>query len=255
VDVVKGTVAMDAVKEMTTLALEQQQQRDSALNLADMSLTTTRRELQSRCAQCKVLLEYEAAELGTTKFDDLPVKDQEELHVKAAEWHISYVFLGQSGKQNNKLKDDLKNDFTKNEDCHTKNMQEVLHLLANYTKSAIVTTTTTSEGSAFAQRGGNGGNGSEYSKKWWEDKDCYYCNKKGHPATHCPKKAKDTKKKEAKKKAEVAAKNDDDKSCSSKSSKSSSLNKLSRDTGKLEKTVHSDPELDCRVRKGRFRPI
>jgi hypothetical protein len=30
-----------------------------------------------------------------------------------------------------------------------------------------------------------------YDKKYWNDKECYKCHKKGHPATHCPKKHSD----------------------------------------------------------------
>jgi hypothetical protein len=57
---------------------------------------------------------------------------------------------------------------------------------------------THSEGTSFAQKGGRGGgnrsrsgNGkgrdsSTYGKKYWNDKDCYKCHKKGHPAMHCP---------------------------------------------------------------------
>jgi hypothetical protein len=61
------------------------------------------------------------------------------------------------------------------------------------------------EGTSFAQRsgrgggkGGNGGNGngktydpSNYDINYWKDKECYKYHKKGHPATHFPKKSND----------------------------------------------------------------
>jgi hypothetical protein len=35
---------------------------------------------------------------------------------------------------------------------------------------------------------GKGQDSSTYDKKYWKDKECYKCHKKGHPASHCPKK-------------------------------------------------------------------
>jgi hypothetical protein len=67
----------------------------------------------------------------------------------------------------------------------------------------MVAKVTHSEGTSFAQKGGRGcgnrsssGNGkgrdsSTYDKKYWNYKECYKCHKKGHPATHSPKKPSD----------------------------------------------------------------
>jgi hypothetical protein len=71
--------------------------------------------------QHKVLLEHVAAELGTTKFDDLPTDEQKEVRETAEERYLSYVFLSQSGKQHNKLKVDLQNGFTTGDDRYPKN--------------------------------------------------------------------------------------------------------------------------------------
>ena len=62
--------------------------------------------------QHKVLLEYVAAELGVTKFDDLSEKIQKDVCAQAEEQYLAYVFLCQSGKQHNKLRMDLQNEFT-----------------------------------------------------------------------------------------------------------------------------------------------
>jgi hypothetical protein len=70
-----------------------------------------------------------AAKDGTTKFKDLSNTDQEEVCTKAKERYISYVFLQQSGKQHNKLKVDLQNNFTTGDDRYHKNHQQTLHLL------------------------------------------------------------------------------------------------------------------------------
>jgi hypothetical protein len=57
---------------------------------------------------------------------------------------------------------------------------------------------------------------STYDKKYWKEKECYKCHKKGHPATHCPKKPSD----------------DDDRSTASAAS---SVNKLKKDLKSIKK--------------------
>ena len=102
--------------------------------------------------QHQMLLEHVAAETGTVNFNDLPQADQEEVRAKAEERYLSYVFLRQSGKQHNKLKVDLQNDFTTGDDRYPKNRQSTLHLLDKCSKTAIVNATSSSEGTAFVQR-------------------------------------------------------------------------------------------------------
>jgi hypothetical protein len=67
----------------------------------------------------------------------------------------------------------------------------------------VVAKVTHSEGTSFAQMGGSGGgnqrssgngrgrNSRTYDKKYCNDKECYKCHKKGHPATYCLKKPTD----------------------------------------------------------------
>jgi hypothetical protein len=97
---------------------------------------------------------------------------------------------------------DLRNDFTTGNNRYPKNCHQTLHLLDKYSRT-VVARVTQSEGTSFVQRSGRGGgrgggrgsngNGkshdsSAYDKKYWKDRECYKCHKKGHPATHCPKK-------------------------------------------------------------------
>jgi hypothetical protein len=95
---------------------------------------------------------------------------------------------------------DLQNDFTTGDNRYPKNRQQTLHLLDKYSKT-VVARVTQSEGNSFSKRGGRGsgyGNNNEsstYAKKWWKSKECYRCQKKGHPVTHCPKSDKDNGKK------------------------------------------------------------
>jgi hypothetical protein len=92
----------------------------------------------------------------------------------------------------------------------------------------VVAKVTHSEGTSFAQKGGRGGgnrsssvnvkgrDSSTYDKKYWNDKECYKCHKKGHPATHFPKKPSD----------------DDDRSTASAAS---SVKKLKKDLKSIKK--------------------
>jgi hypothetical protein len=145
----------------------------------------------------------------------------------AEERYVSYAFLRQSGTQHGNLKVDLQNDFTTGGNRYPKNHQQTLHLLDKYSKT-VVAKVTHSEGTSFTQKGGrDGGNrsssgnkkgrdSSTYDKKYWNDKECYKCLKKGHPATHCPKKPSD---------------NDD---CSTASA-ASSVKKLKKDLKSIKK--------------------
>jgi hypothetical protein len=121
----------------------------------------------------------------------------------------------------------LQNDFTTGDNRYPKNHQQTLQLLDKYSKT-VVAKVTHSEGTSFAQKGGRGGgnrsssgngkgrNSSTYDKKYWNDKECYKCHNKGHPATHCPKKSSD----------------DDDRSTASAAS---SIKKLKKDLKSIKK--------------------
>jgi hypothetical protein len=122
---------------------------------------------------------------------------------------------------------DLQNDFTTGDNHYPKNCQHTLHLLDKYSKT-VIAKVTQSEGTSLAQKGGrsggnqsSSGNGkgrdsSTYDKKYWNDKECYKCQTKGHPETHCPKKPSD----------------DDDRSTASAAS---SVKKIKKDLKSIKK--------------------
>jgi hypothetical protein len=175
----------------------------------------------------KVLLEYVAEESYTRAFTDLGPVEQQLVRDYAEEWYISYAFLRQSETQHGKLKVVLQNNFTTGNNRYPKNLQQTLHLLDKYSKT-VVAKVTRSECTSFAQKSGRGGgnqsssgNGkgldsSTYDKKYCNDKECYKYHKKGHPATHCPKKP------------------SDDGDCSTASA-ASSVNKLKKDLNSINK--------------------
>jgi hypothetical protein len=144
--------------------------------------------------QHKVLLDYVAQESCTKSFEGLGVAEQKLVRDDAEERYVSYDFLQQSGIQHGNLKVDLQNDFTTGDNRYPKNRQQTLYLFDKYSKT-VIPKMTQSEGASFAQKGGRGsgrinnGNGkghesSTYDKKYWKYKECYKCQKMGHPATH-----------------------------------------------------------------------
>jgi hypothetical protein len=70
--------------------------------------------------QHTVLLEHVAQESGTT-FTAQTAVEQKATREKAKERYLSYVFLRQSGKQHQKLRINLQNDFTTGDDRYSKN--------------------------------------------------------------------------------------------------------------------------------------
>jgi hypothetical protein len=105
--------------------------------------------------QHKVLLDYVSQESYTKSFEGLKVAEQKLVRDGAEEWYVSYAFLRQSGMQHGNIKVDLQNDFTTGDNRYTKNRQQTLHLLDNYSKT-VVLKVTQSEGTSFAQKGGRG---------------------------------------------------------------------------------------------------
>ena len=61
--------------------------------------------------QHKVLLKYVPQETNI-KYDEMSTEEQEDVKYNSEERYLSYAFLRQSGKQHNKLKTDLQNNFT-----------------------------------------------------------------------------------------------------------------------------------------------
>ena len=185
----------------------------------------------------KVLLNHTAKEKYKKDYVTLTPDEAKDTIEMSEKEYLSHIFLRQSGKQHNKLRQDLRNEYTTGNDWNPKNRQEVLHLLDKYSKSAVIASTA-NEGSSFAQRGGeaNGANtgggrgdgrfGKSYDVQYWKAKQCYNCNKKGHPSSHCPDK---------KTQAKPKSNDDDNKSVSSKNSKAS-IAKLQKDFKKTKKS-------------------
>ena len=99
----------------------------------------------------KFLLKYVAQE-SNIKYDEMSTEEQEDFKKNSEEIYLSYVFLRQSGKQHNKLNNDLKNNFKTSDERMPKKRQMTRHLLDNFTKNPVVSQPT-SGGVAFSQKG------------------------------------------------------------------------------------------------------
>ncbi len=122
--------------------------------------------------------------------------EQEAVRVSARERFLSYAFIKTSNSKNNKIKDNLLDDYTKMSDNYPQTRSQALMLMDHYSKTP--TAITTLEGTAFAWSDKKKKNGGDKDKKfeapkdpkdfdmeWWKDKECYRCGKKGHPASAC----------------------------------------------------------------------
>jgi hypothetical protein len=157
---------------------------------------------------------------------DLGSAEQRVVRSDAEERYVSHAFLRKSGNQHGNLKVDLQNDFTSGDNRYPKNHQKTLHLLYKYSNTAVAKVTQ-SEGTSFAQMSGRGGGRSgrsgkgkrhdNFDKEYWKDKNCYTCDKKGHPVNKRPKKSN----------------NDDDEK--SVASAASSVKKLKKDFKSMKK--------------------
>ncbi len=186
----------------------------------------------------KALQEFEASEKNpNVELKDMTPDDQNKMKEVAHEALLSYLMLLNSGKQHDKLRMDLKNDFTTGNNRYPKTRQQVLHLLDRYTKSTVVKPGV-SEGASFAQHSfaqQQDQSKRPYDTVYWKDKECYNCGKLGHPANHCRSKpsgnakpkGKDTKGKKG---------GQDDKSVSSKTSTADSIKNLSKQMSGMKKT-------------------
>ena len=74
-------------------------------------------------------LEHVAKEIYKQAYKSLSDADQIEVREDNEEIYLAHIFLRQSGKQHNKLRTDLSNDYGIGVDRYPKTRQATLHLL------------------------------------------------------------------------------------------------------------------------------
>ena len=76
------------------------------------------------------------------EYDEFSSDEKLEVIKDTQERYILYIFLRKSGKQHNKFKVDLQNDFTIGDDRYPNNRQGNLILLEKWTKFSLIQQTT-----------------------------------------------------------------------------------------------------------------
>jgi hypothetical protein len=185
--------------------------------------------------QHKVLLEYVAMELHHQAFDTLGATEQQAVREDAEERYISFAFLSQSAQQHGKLKEGLKDDYTKGVNQYPKTRQQTLHLLDNHSKTSTPKPTP-SEGTSFAQKDNKG-------DKRKGDKD----DKDTDPKAHRARKGKGKQKQKPLSDEEARMDDDDDNDEESRSSNESrSSQQASRSSQARSKKVAKDMQKDMK---------
>ncbi len=135
-----------------------------------------------------VLLNLVAKGKHQSDFASLSEDQKKEVKEVQHEEYLTYILLRQSGPQHSPMIHHLNNSFITGPDRYPQTRQDCLYLFDMFSKSNVVAHTAQAQASSFAQRGGDGRVGNSYDKQFWKNKQCYTCNKKGHPASCCPEK-------------------------------------------------------------------
>ena len=77
----------------------------------------------------QVLMEWTLQDLHKQAFSTLQDAEKEDIRADAAEWYLSYIFLRQSSKSSEKLKNNLSDNYTTEENKSPATRQETFHYL------------------------------------------------------------------------------------------------------------------------------
>jgi hypothetical protein len=138
--------------------------------------------------------EYCSQVAHSKSYNKLTLEKQESVTGIAKERLLAYALLRMSSNNNDKIKLDLFDDFTKGNNNYPETRQLTLLMLDKYTKKPMAITA--SEGTAFVPKGkksrvakkANNNDREkllEYNKEYFKDKMCFRCGKKGHPKSTC----------------------------------------------------------------------
>ena len=142
------------------------------------------------------------------------------------------------------LKNNLLEAFIARRDEYPETRSDAIALLNKYDERKPPPTMAASKGTAFAQKGQKAKKKSDEKKKdeskddksktdkdFWKDKQCFICDKKGHPASKCPSKKK-------------KSTDSDDSSISSKSDRVDQLEKkFKKQFTQLKAQIEADEDI------------
>ena len=137
------------------------------------------------------MVEYVAKDVHDKNFKDLTEAQKTEVEIYSEEHYLDFLMLRNSGKEHDCLRDDLNNDYAKENDQYPNTRKQCAYLLQNYAKKKFAIRVSEEYGNSFLQtdcggrgvRGGRGGRGNvsgnvHYNKQYWKDKTCHGCVRK-----------------------------------------------------------------------------
>ena len=142
---------------------------------------------------------------GWQEFDTLTLDEQDTIRSESKERLLAYLLIVNSSNTptHESVKNNLLEAFIARRDEYPESRSDATALLNKYDDRKPPPTTAASEGTAFAQKGKNKTDEKKKNdssaddskgpdKNFWKDRECFICNKKGHPAAKYPTKKKST---------------------------------------------------------------
>jgi hypothetical protein len=147
------------------------------------------------------LWDYCCKAKGWGEFNTLTPNEQDKIRSESNKRLLAYLLLVNSSNTSTheSVKNNLLEAFIARRDEYLESRSDAI--LNKYDERKPPPTAAASEGTAFAQKGQKGKKKTDEKikkddrndekskstdKDFWKDKECFICNKKGHPAAKCP---------------------------------------------------------------------
>ena len=111
--------------------------------------------------QHTTLIEYVAKDVHDKEFKDLTEAQKTEVEKYSEERYLDFLMLRNSGKEHDCLRDDLNNNYAKDNNQYPNTRHQCAYLLQKYSKNKVAIRVAEEHGKSFLQanRGGRGGRG------------------------------------------------------------------------------------------------
>ena len=97
------------------------------------------------------LLEYVAKDVHDKEFKDLTEAQKTEVEKYSEERYLAFLMLRNAGKEHDCLRDDMNNNYTKDNDQYPKTRHQCDYLLQKYSKNRVAARVTEEHGNSFLQ--------------------------------------------------------------------------------------------------------
>ena len=95
------------------------------------------------------LIEYVAKDVHDKEFKDMTEAQKTEVEKYSEDRYLAFLMLRNDGKEHDHLRDDLNNEFSKDNDQYPKTRQQCAYLLQNYSKNRVAASVTEKHGNSF----------------------------------------------------------------------------------------------------------